>query len=137
MPLALVVLVALLVAGCSSSGSASSSTSSTPATSAGSNSGSSVTLKSLMFMPEVLTIKVGTKVTWRNDEPITHTVTSGRVTGLDKTSGLRTGQQPDGVFNARLKGKGDTFSHTFTAPGTYSYYCDIHFGMNAKVVVTP
>jgi plastocyanin len=90
-----------------------------------------------MFMPEVLTIKVGTKVTWRNDEPITHTVTSGRVTGLDKTSGLRTGQKPDGVFNARLKGKGDTFSHTFTEPGTYSYYCDIHFGMNAKVVVTP
>lgn len=132
MPLALAVLLALLVAGCSSSGSASSSTSSTSA-----GSSSSVTLKSLMFMPEVLTVKVGTKVIWRNDEPITHTVTSGRVTGLDKTSGLRTGQKPDGVFNARLKGQGDTFSHTFTEPGTYSYYCDIHFGMNAKVVVTP
>ena len=95
-----------------------------------------ISLKSLMFMPETLTVKVGTKVTWRNDEPITHTVTSGAVTGVDKASGLRTGQKPDGLFNKRLKGNGDSLSYTFTKPGTYSYYCDIHFGMNAKIVVT-
>jgi len=65
------------------------------------------------------------------------TVTSGRYTGVDPVTGLRTGQRPDGLFNARLKGKGDTFSYTFKKPGTYHYYCDIHYGMNATVIVTP
>jgi plastocyanin len=90
-----------------------------------------------MFMPETLTVKVGTKVTWRNDEPIGHTVTSGQVTGVDKTTGLRSGQKPDGLFNKALKGNGDSFSYTFTKAGTYPYYCNIHFGMSAKIVVTP
>ncbi len=95
-----------------------------------------ISLTSLMFRPDNQTIKAGTKVTWRNDEPITHTVTSGAVTGVDKTTGLRSGQKPDGLFDKKLAGEGDTFSCTFAKPGTYSYYCDIHFGMNAKIVVT-
>ena len=93
-------------------------------------------LKSLMFMPTALHIRAGTTVTWRNAEPITHTVTSGRVSGVDSSTGLRSAQHPDGRFNATLKGSGDTFSYTFRTPGTYSYYCNIHFGMNAEVVVT-
>ena len=32
-------------------------------------------------------------------------------------------------------GKGKTFSFTFTKPGTYTYYCDIHQGMNATIKV--
>ncbi|MDT4917182.1 MAG: hypothetical protein QOH89_1882 [Pseudonocardiales bacterium] len=98
--------------------------------------GTVISLKSLMFNPGDITVKAGTEVTWRNDEPITHTVTSGEVTGLDKTTGLRTGQKPDGLFDEKLSGNGDTFSYTFTKAGTYSYYCDIHFGMNAKIIVT-
>ena len=124
---ALAALLALALTGCSSSAGGSK---------AGSADGTVISLKSLMFMPDPLTIKAGTKVTWRNDEPITHTVTSGAVTGVDKTTGLRTGQKPDGLFDKKLAGKGATFSYTFTKPGTYSYYCDIHFGMNAKIVVT-
>ena len=96
-----------------------------------------VKIISLAFMPTKLRIKAGTRVTWRNDEPITHTVTSGTFTGVDPVTGLRTGQRPDGRFNARLKGQGDTFSYTFKKPGTYRYYCDIHYGMNATVIVTP
>jgi len=117
------LLVTALVTGCSSKSSAG-------------RSGVIVSVRSLMFMPATLRIPAGTKVTWHNDEPITHTVTSGPVTGIDRTSGLRSGQRRDGRFDARLAGKGDTFSYVFTKPGTYSYYCDIHFGMNAQVIVT-
>ena len=94
-----------------------------------------INLSSLMFNPSTITVKVGEKVTWRNDEPIGHTVTSGRYLGIDKTTGLRSSQRPDGMFNAKLGGKGKTFSFTFTKPGTYTYYCDIHQGMNATITV--
>jgi plastocyanin len=94
-----------------------------------------INLSSLMFNPSTTTVQVGTTVTWRNDEPITHTVTSGRYEGVDKTTGLRSEQYPDGTFNAKLGGKGKTFSFTFTKPGSYTYYCDIHQGMNATIVV--
>lgn len=88
-----------------------------------------------MFHPTTITVKVGDTITWRNDEAITHTVTSGRFVGVDKTTGLRSSQEPDGTFNAKLAGKGRTFSFTFARPGTYTYYCDIHQGMNATVKV--
>jgi plastocyanin len=94
-----------------------------------------INLSSLMFHPSNTTVKAGTTITWRNDEPITHTVTSGRFEGIDKSTGLRSSQEPDGAFEARLAGKGKTFSFTFTKPGTYTYYCDIHQGMNATITV--
>ncbi|MGN6607804.1 MAG: cupredoxin domain-containing protein [Jatrophihabitans sp.] len=129
-----VLLGALLGAtACSSSGGgAAPATSSAPPV-----SGPVVSLKGLMFNPAVLTVKVGTTVTWRNDEPITHTITAGQVTGVDRTTGLRSGQHPSGLFDRRLAGQGDTFSYRFTKAGTYSYYCDIHYGMNARVIVRP
>lgn len=124
------LLIALFGTACSSSKSSDTGGSTTA-------SGPVISIKSLMFMPSTLHIKAGTTVTWRNNEPITHTVTSGQVTNIDKSTGLRSGQHPDGRFNKTLKGSGTTFSYTFRTPGTYSYYCDIHFGMNAKIVVTP
>jgi len=108
-----------------------SSTTSAPAAPAG----PVINLSSLMFNPSTTTVKVGETVTWRNDEPIGHTVTSGRYMGIDKTTGLRSSQKADGMFNAKLDGKGKTFSFTFTKPGTYTYYCDIHQGMNATITV--
>jgi plastocyanin len=126
------LIAAGALAGCSaqvsSSPMAPTSASSAPA-------GPVINLSSLMFNPSTTTVPVGTTVTWRNDEPITHTVTSGRYEGVDKTTGLRSEQYPDGAFNAKLQGKGKTFSFTFTKPGSYTYYCDIHQGMNATIVV--
>jgi plastocyanin len=40
------------------------------------------------------------------------------------------------MFNAKLAGKGDSFSFTFEKPGKYPYYCDIHQVMNALIEVT-
>lgn len=96
-----------------------------------------VSLRALDFGPETVTVKAGSPLTWRNDEPITHTVTSGEVTGVDAGTGLRSDEKPNGTFDHRLVKQGEVFSHTFGQPGTYSYYCAIHKGMHAKVVVTP
>jgi plastocyanin len=120
------------LAGCSAQAESSPTA---PISASSVAAGPVINLSSLMFNPSTTTVQVGTTVTWRNDEPITHTVTSGRYEGVDKTTGLRSEQYPDGTFNAKLGGKGKTFSFTFTKPGSYTYYCDIHQGMNATIVV--
>ena len=76
-----------------------------PTSASSAPAGPVINLSSLMFNPSTTTVPVGTTVTWRNDEPITHTVTSGRYEGVDKTTGLRSEQYPDGTFNAKLRRK--------------------------------
>jgi plastocyanin len=80
-----------------------------------------VAIKNYAFAPAALTVKVGTKVTWTNDDTAPHTVTvdSGPV-----------------KFNSPTLQKGDSFTYTFTTPGTYSYYCAVHPDMVASVTVT-
>jgi plastocyanin len=129
-----VLIAAGVFAGCSAHAE-TPATAQTSATTASAAAGPVIKLSLLMFNPSTTTVKVGTTVTWLNDEAITHTVTSGRFVGVDKTTDLRSSQNPDGTFNAKLAGKGKTFSFTFTKPGTYTYYCDIHQGMNATITV--
>jgi plastocyanin len=126
---------AFITAGALAGCSAQAVTPGTPSAKASSPAGPVIDLSSLMFHPSSTTVKVGTTITWRNNEAITHTVTSGRFVDVDKTTGLRASQKADGAFNAELAGKGKTFSFTFTKPGTYTYYCDIHHGMNATITV--
>lgn len=73
------------------------------------------------FLPSTLTVPAGTTVTWTNDDPAAHTVTSGQ----DSIS--------DGVFDSNLFLAGKTFSHTFDAPGEYEYFCFVHLWMKGKV----
>src|SRR5207244_3148440 len=40
------------------------------------------------------------------------------------------------TFSSPSLQKGDTFTYTFSTPGTYSYYCAVHPDMTAKVIVT-
>jgi plastocyanin len=89
--------------------------------------------KLLSFEPKKLTVKVGATVTWEVSDQIGHTVTTGTFTvGGD---GLRSAQQPDGTIDMPLT-KGKSVSFTFGKPGTYTYYCSIHKGMNGEVEVT-
>jgi plastocyanin len=102
------------------------SMSGTPTTgSAGSDTvpvaGNAVAIKNFAFAPEALTVKVGTTVTWTNQDSDAHTVTSQGSGGPLSSAALATGQ---------------SYSYTFTKPGTYSYLCTIHPFMTATVTVT-
>jgi plastocyanin len=82
-----------------------------------------VTIKLFQFKPTPIEVKAGTRVTWTNTDPITHTVTSG------------TPENRDGQFNSPLAGNGTSFSFTFTRAGTYSYFCDRHQHMRGEIRV--
>ncbi|MBV2152034.1 plastocyanin/azurin family copper-binding protein [Kitasatospora sp. SUK 42] len=97
--------------------SPTSSPASAPATA------NAVSIKNFAFSPAELTVKVGTKVTWTNTDPDAHTVTSK--------------QGSNGPLQSAALATNDTYSYTFTTPGTYAYYCSIHPFMTATVVVTP
>jgi plastocyanin len=84
--------------------------------------GNAVAIKDFAFAPAALTVKVGAKVTWTNQDSDAHTVTS---------------QGSGGALNSKAMNTGDTFSYTFTKAGTYSYLCTIHPFMTATVTVTP
>ncbi len=78
--------------------------------------------KDFAFVPTIVTVKAGTTVVWVNDDPAKHTVTAD-----------------DDSFDSGDQNLGNTFSHTFTEPGTYPYYCrfhgDIGVGMAGTIVV--
>ncbi|HET8628220.1 MAG TPA: plastocyanin/azurin family copper-binding protein [Thermomicrobiales bacterium] len=73
-----------------------------------------------VFSPATLTIAVGDTVTWRNTSDTVHTATSN-----------------DGVWDSGDVQPGQTFSFTFTKPGTYQYFCKYHraMGMVGTIVV--
>lgn len=92
-------------------------TGSAPATPVGPNS---VTIKNFAFHPAALTVKAGTTVTWTNQDPEPHTVTS----------------QGQGPLHSTALASGARYPYKFTTPGTYKYVCSIHPFMTATVTVT-
>jgi plastocyanin len=97
---------------------------------AGGASSDVVTIKTFQFAPKTLTVKAGTTVTFKNDDAINHTVTSG----VRKGENMNT---PDGTFDLKLANAGSTATYTFKKAGTFPYYCVIHpgQGMTGKVIV--
>jgi plastocyanin len=79
----------------------------------------SVSIKNFAFAPGTITVKVGTTVTWTNDDQDPHTVTA-----MNRS------------FSSQPMNTGDTYRYTFTKPGSYDYLCTIHPFMTATVVVT-
>ena len=77
-----------------------------------------VKIKEYKFTPADLHIKAGTTVTWVNQDPVQHNIVSD-----DKTLQSPTLEQ------------GDSWTHTFNTPGTFSYTCGIHPGMKGSVTV--
>jgi plastocyanin len=90
---------------------------STPAP-APSATSASVIISNFAFSPVTLTIHKGTKVTWTNNDTVTHTVTGDN--GGPSSSPL---------------GQGDTYSYTFNTVGSFPYHCSIHPYMKATVKV--
>ena len=120
--LALCAVVALAAAGCGSSNDNSgSSSSSIPAASSSSSSGGGVAIKmqNIAFDPKDVTVKVGQKVTWTNDDSTDHNVTAD--SGAD--------------FKSKDFGNGATFDFTPDKAGTIKYECTLHPGMTATITV--
>ncbi len=93
----------------------------TPA--AGEPGGVTIREDQFRFMPEALTIPVGTTVTWVNDERAKHTATAD-----------------DDQFDSGDQSLGTSYAHTFEEPGIYRYYCRYHgdvegIGMAGTIVV--
>src|SRR2546429_619016 len=79
---------------------------------------SAVDIANFAFSPAAITVKAGTTVTWTNRDEDAHTVA---ISGSPVSRPLQTGE---------------TYTHTFAQPGTYSYLCTIHPTMRGTVVVT-
>jgi plastocyanin len=88
----------------------------------------------LAFNPKTANVKVGQTVTWVGGDNIKHVLVQGTYqVGGD---GLRTKEDDDGTFNLTLDRKGQKVTHTYTMPGTFTYFCTIHHGLNGTVVVS-
>ena len=70
------------------------------------------------YDPDPVTIQVGGKVTWQNEDSAPHTATAD-----------------DGSFDTGTIEEGKAQSETFKEAGTYSYFCEIHPEMLGTVEV--
>jgi amicyanin len=66
-------------------------------------------------------VKVGTKVTWTNQDSVGHDVVADT-------------ESPDAPKSDLLR-KGESYSFTFNKAGTYTYYCSPHPYMKGTVIV--
>ena len=78
-----------------------------------------VSLGKCLFTPTVFYVDEGTEVTWTNRDAIPHTVTGAMLAW----------------GNTDLLERGDSLSYRFESEGVYPYYCVLHPGMAAAVVV--
>jgi plastocyanin len=81
----------------------------------------SIPNRELFYSPSPSTVSNGTMVNWTNDDIALHTVTS-------KPSSPST-------FDSNFIAPGDKFTHVFSTPGIYNYYCKIHPFMTGQVIV--
>jgi plastocyanin len=90
----------------------------------------------MVFVPASVNVKVGDTVKWTNPYNITHTVTFDPAQAQTASDvALPAGAAPFGSGDIEEDG---TFSHTFTAKGTYKYVCKYHeaMGMVGTVIVS-
>jgi plastocyanin len=77
-----------------------------------------VEIKDYAFNPPTLTIAAGTTVTWTNNDAVPHTATAS-----------------DGSFDSGNLNPGQSYSFTFSTPGSSPYVCQYHAGMTGTIVV--
>jgi nitrite reductase (NO-forming) len=88
------------------------------------------TLGNKAFSPNLAKIKIGSTLTWTNNDNNLHTVTSG----IPNTPNA--GQTFDSGLTALIMPT-KTYSHKFTNTGEFSYFCRVHPTMVGKIVVVP
>lgn len=114
------LIVAVLAAGCTQQTHSQTGGSSQPTVGAQQEiETNSVTIKNFAFDPPAIRVSAGTTVTWTNEDSASHTIKSDA-----------------NLFSSGTLNKGESFTFTFTDPGTYTYACGIHPSMKGKVVVS-
>lgn len=108
-----VLLVVLIIAGIFYFNRKQSSSSQLPKATV---EGNAITIKNFAFNPGILTVKQGTKVTWTNQDSMTHKIKSN-------------------TFNSQGLNQGDKFEFTFNDKGSFDYICSIHPSMTGKIIV--
>jgi plastocyanin len=105
-------LVTLGLAACGSGdkGDKTPSGGAAPATAA-------IVIRDYKFGPPDVTVKAGARVTWTNQDTSPHTATAA------------------GKFDTGTLKKGESKSVVVGTPGTYSYVCQFHPYMKAKLTV--
>jgi len=68
------------------------------------------------YQPATMTVHVGDVVTWTNQDQAAHDVAGG-------------------TFHSPMLAQGQSWSFTFTQPGTFDYVCSVHPDMRAQIVV--
>ena len=77
-----------------------------------------IMIDNFVFTPPELKVKTGTKVTWKNEDDIPHTVVA-----------------KGGVFRSKPLDTGDEFSYVFARAGKVDYFCTLHPHMVGSVIV--
>ncbi len=77
-----------------------------------------VEMRDFEFFPAKLTVNVGTEITWINRDGVVHHAVAG-----------------DDAFDSGTLNGGDGWSVVLDQPGTYSYVCTFHPGMEATLTV--
>jgi plastocyanin len=77
-----------------------------------------VILDDYTFTPQVITVTVGSEVTWTSKDVVFHTVNA-----------------EDWTFNSGMVRPNASFRQTFELPGEYNYICSVHPSMRGTVVV--
>lgn len=108
----LAAIAAILLGACAMAGAGASST---PVA-------NQVTISGFAFSPNSLSIRTGTTVTWKNNDPMAHTATS--VSGTP-------------AFDSGTLANGASYSFTFATAGTWTYKCSFHSSMSGTITVTP
>lgn len=82
----------------------------------------SVGLKDSRFDPKDIEISAGDTVTFTNNDPFDHTVTSAADSAIE--------------YNSGEIGQDATFEQTFDTAGTYDFFCLIHPTMRGAITVS-
>ena len=77
-----------------------------------------ISIQNFKFIPDTLTVKAGTAITWVNRDEEPHNVVS-----------------PDRAFRSKAIDGGEKFTVVLDKPGTYNYICAVHPHMHGKIVV--
>ncbi len=75
------------------------------------------------YIPSIIVIEKGEKITWINEDSAFHTITSGFY------------ETPNDLFDSGHLDPFESYTLTFDEVGTYDYFCTLHPWMKGQVIV--